>query len=33
MYPGKWAASTPDKPAVIEDATGRVMTYAQLEER
>lgn len=33
MYPGKWAAETPDKPAVIMADTGAVLTYGQLEER
>lgn len=33
MYPGKYAAITPTKPAVIEDSTGRVITFAELEER
>lgn len=31
MYPGKHAAIHPDKPAVIEDATGRVITFGELE--
>lgn len=33
MYPGTWAATTPDKPALIMAATGEVTTYAALEER
>ncbi|MGF0225075.1 acyl-CoA synthetase [Dietzia natronolimnaea] len=33
MYPGKWAAATPARPAVIEDATGRVVTFSELEAR
>lgn len=33
MYPGKWAAQTPDKPAVIMADTGAQLSYAQLEER
>ncbi len=30
MYPAHFAASTPDKPAVIDTATGAVQTYADL---
>ncbi|MBB1040126.1 MULTISPECIES: AMP-binding protein [unclassified Dietzia] len=33
MYPGRFAITHPDKPAVIEDATGRVVTYSELEAR
>ncbi|WP_108848020.1 acyl-CoA synthetase [Dietzia lutea] len=33
MYPGRFAATHPDKPAVIEDATGRVVTFSDLETR
>ena len=33
MYPGTWAASTPDKPALIIAETGRTTTYAELDER
>ncbi|SHJ98102.1 fatty-acyl-CoA synthase [Pseudonocardia thermophila] len=33
MYPGKFAALTPDKPAVVMSDTGAALTYAQLEER
>ncbi|GAA4391914.1 acyl-CoA synthetase [Brevibacterium pityocampae] len=33
MYPGKWAATTPDKPAVIMADTGETLTYAELEDR
>ena len=33
MFPGTFAASTPDKPAVIRPATGEQITYAQLETR
>lgn len=33
MYPGKWAAETPDKPAVIMADTDAVLTYGQLEDR
>ena len=32
MHPGAFAATTPDKPAVIMD-DGRVLTYAELEAR
>ncbi|MEZ0073078.1 acyl-CoA synthetase [Planotetraspora sp. GP83] len=32
MHPGAIAAVTPDKPAVIMAATGRVITYRQLDE-
>jgi acyl-CoA synthetase (AMP-forming)/AMP-acid ligase II len=31
MYPGSFAATTPDKPAVIMAATGEVVTYAELD--
>ena len=30
MYPGTFAATTPDKPAVIRPATGEAVTYAEL---
>ncbi len=33
MYPGRHAATTPDKPAVIEAATGKIVTYRELEDR
>ena len=33
MYPGRHAATTPDKPAVIEAATGKIVTYRDLEDR
>lgn len=33
MFPGTFAASTPDKPAVIRPATGEHLTYAELEAR
>lgn len=32
MYPGAWAAKTPDKPACIMP-TGQMLTYGQLDER
>lgn len=33
MYPGHWATQFPDKPAVINSATGQTLTYAQLNDR
>lgn len=33
MYPGKYAAETPDKPAVIDAASGEVLSYRQLNEQ
>ena len=33
MYPGKFAALTPEKPAVVMSATGAALTYAELEDR
>ena len=33
MYPGKWAKAFPQKPAVIDAATGAVRTYAELNDR
>ncbi|CAN5468619.1 acyl-CoA synthetase [soil metagenome] len=33
MYPGTWALTTPDKPALIMAGSGRVLTYAELDER
>jgi long-chain acyl-CoA synthetase len=33
MYPGTWAASTPDKPALVIAETGQTTTYAELEDR
>jgi long-chain acyl-CoA synthetase len=33
MYPGTWAARTPDKPALVMAGSGRTLTYAELEER
>lgn len=32
MYPGTWAAQTPDKPALVIAETAETMTYAELEE-
>jgi long-chain acyl-CoA synthetase len=31
MYPGKWAAVAPDRPAVVLAGTGETLTYAQLD--
>ena len=33
MYPGTWAMSHPDKPALIMAGSGRTLTYAELDER
>lgn len=33
MYPGPHALLTPDKPAIVMQATGQQVTYAQLEDR
>jgi long-chain acyl-CoA synthetase len=33
VYPGTFAATTPDHPAVIMGASGEVVTYRQLDER
>ncbi|MBV1880812.1 MAG: AMP-binding protein [Pseudomonadales bacterium] len=33
MYPGKWAQKFPEKPAVINAATGDSISYKQLNER
>ena len=33
MYPGAHAASTPDKPALIVEPSGEVLTYRELDER
>ncbi|MAS56867.1 MAG: acyl-CoA synthetase [Nocardioides sp.] len=33
MYPGTWARSTPDKPALVMAGSGRTLTYAELDER
>ncbi|MFD6892971.1 AMP-binding protein [Rhodococcus sp. NPDC060086] len=32
MYPGRYAATHPDRPAVHEAATGRTITYRELED-
>lgn len=31
MYPGKWAADAPDRPAVVLAGTGEQLTFAELE--
>lgn len=33
MYPGTFAATTPDKPAVIMGTSGEIVTYRELDER
>ncbi|GAA1723966.1 acyl-CoA synthetase [Aeromicrobium alkaliterrae] len=33
MYPGTFAATTPDKPAVIMSGSGETLTYGQLDDR
>lgn len=33
MFPGIWAARTPDKPAIVMAGSGRTLTYQELEER
>lgn len=33
MYPGKYAAETPDKPAVVMAGSGETLRYGDLEER
>ena len=33
MYPGHWAKVTPDKPALINAATGAIVTYRELDDR
>ena len=33
MYPGKYSAERPEKPAVIDAATDKVLTYKQLDEQ
>ncbi|MFJ9390151.1 acyl-CoA synthetase [Nocardioides sp. NPDC101246] len=33
MFPGIWAARTPDKPAIVMAGSGRVLTYQELEDR
>src|SRR6478735_2410303 len=33
MYPGTWASTTPDKPALVMAGSGRTLTYAELDAR
>jgi len=33
VYPGKWAAEFPDKPAVVHSQTGESVTFAELNDR
>jgi acyl-CoA synthetase (AMP-forming)/AMP-acid ligase II len=33
MYPGTWAETAPDRPAIIMGGDGRVVTYRELDER
>src|SRR6476661_4378144 len=33
MYPGTWASTTPDKPALVMAGSGRTLTYAELDDR
>ena len=33
MYPGHWAKVSPEKPALINSATGDVVTYRELDDR
>ena len=33
MYPGTWASTTPDKPALVMAGSGRTLTYGELDER
>ncbi|MCW2815283.1 MAG: acyl-CoA synthetase [Nocardioides sp.] len=33
MYPGTWAQSHPDKPALVMAGSGRSLTYAELDDR
>jgi len=33
MYPGTWAETTPDKPALVMAGSGRTLTYAELDDR
>lgn len=32
LYPGHWAAQTPDKPAIIMAESGQTVTYAELDD-
>ncbi|MFC0530009.1 acyl-CoA synthetase [Phytohabitans kaempferiae] len=33
MYPGAFAATTPDKPAIVMGSSGQVVTYRELDDR
>src|SRR6478736_2590325 len=33
MYPGTWASTTPDKPALVMAGSGRTLTYVELDDR
>jgi fatty-acyl-CoA synthase len=33
MYPGTWARTSPDKPALVMAGSGRTLTYAELDDR
>jgi fatty-acyl-CoA synthase len=33
MYPGHWATVSPEKPALINAATGDVVTFRELNDR
>lgn len=33
MYPGTWAATHPDRPALVMAGSGRTLTYRELDER
>ena len=33
MYPGTWATTHPDKPALVMAGSGRTLTYAELDDR
>lgn len=33
MYPGTWAQTHPDKPALVMAGSGRTLTYAELDDR
>ena len=32
LYPGAWAARTPDKPAIVMAESGAIVTYAEFED-
>src|SRR3954471_9159667 len=33
MYPGTWAAKSPERPALVMAGSGRTLTYGELDER